>query len=317
MSKKASIFKQPLGSVFLLMLYFVSTQNLALAGYQLDPIRLEVKIPEGKRVAMTSLKVASTENEPIRLRVSLTDWLVDEKGILQLSDIPVVGSLMDRIRLNPKEFEILPGSRQIVRLAVSLPADAKAPCEYHSMVMLEDLKTATQHLAIGEGRQTSLFVKKRIGIALYIYYGDPKAKPLIKHFQVERSTLEKQQQTLKEEAKKEAMSLEAGIASHDTRPCLVHLEVINDGDRHSQLSGSVLALRSEGNGKEKVMAEFTPTALTNLFILPHQRFLGDIQLTTPEQLQTLPPGHYRFKLTLQQKNPDTADTFKAETEADL
>lgn len=272
---------------WLLMMVFLLALSPVWAGYQLDPIRLEVHIPPGKTLGTASLKITNTDLTSIRLKVYLNDWSVDPQGGLHLSEAPLPGSLMDKVRMNPQEFEVAPGESQTIRLAVSIP-DKEEPGEAHTMVMLEDMKTVSQHLEFKQGPKTSIDIKKRLGVAMYVYHGKPKPAPEIQAFNCE-------------------------IVNGEL---VGHVQIQNAGYMHTHLATS-LVLMPKSDTHHKDIVEIPPGSLQNIFILPKESFKNDVVLMNAEQLRKIPSGNYQVKLHLLSVNQHLPHPLKAESDVEI
>lgn len=249
----------------------------ALAGYQVDPLRIEMKISPRQRVGTTVVTVRNPSDETIRLKAYVADWKLDENGgLMVLDEPPGPFSITQHVRFNPKEFELPPHQKQSVRMAIMLPPDAQDG-EYHGMLFFEDLKTRTERMQTNvKGVNAAIEVKQRLGIAMYIYKGDVKPKVETGSF----SCVPGENGKLKTEI-------------------VIH----NNGNKHFRGTGSLFLTRKDAQESDaKTHIEIPVLDYKNLVIFPNSKLVINEIINTQDKPYKLTPGSYNVELNIAAKD---------------
>lgn len=246
------------------------------AAYTIDPLRIEVVVPEGSNVATTSVSVQNLEDEPIRLKAYLQNWSQGEDGSITLVETPSLNDIAQKVRFNPREFEIPGKSTQIVRLAVTLPENAPEG-EYRGMLFFEDLKTESQLLKTTKGYGASVQIKQRFGISMYVYKGVPLAEPKLLGFH---------------------------CSSVDGK-LVANIELQNQGKKHARLNAGMVILQKDANGDLKPFKEVAINEFRDIVVLPDNKRTVQ-QLIGPSATVTdLPHGQYVVELNIDSKEDES------------
>lgn len=258
------------------------------AEYQVDPLRIEVTLPEGKSVGTTAVTVRNTGEDTVRLKAYLSNWVMDETGKIQFTEETVSDGIMDKVRFNPKEFEIPVGQAQVVRLAVSLPADSPEG-EYRGILFFEDLKTTTQRLSVSKvGYSAAIELKQRLGIGVYTYKGKITPKPTLAQFgcRVDNGNL------------------------------VAELTIDNKGSKHYRGTGTFLVMQKDATGKATPFKEIPLQQAQDILILGGKKQTLSQVLSSPKD-PLLPPGKYAIELHLSSKEAPDLDPLESSADVDF
>lgn len=266
------------GFTLLVLLLQVGYQS-AVAFYQVDPMRLFVTVPKGRMVGTSAVTITNPGTEMIRLRAYTGYWDHDKNGGLVFMDKPTASSVTGSVRFNPREFEVPPGGKQVVRLAFPLGADA-VDGEYHSIVYFEDLKTSQQRVTLAPQQKLSavLNIKQQFAVVAYVYKGDLKPEIALPQYRCD---------------------LDQGRLKST-----MHLE--NLGTRHYRGSGSFLISRSDTPGSFEPVQEIPLEGFRDIVVLPKSKIELQQVLLNEDALSRLAPGDYKVELNLAEKNNSQA-----------
>ena len=251
-------------------------QPFAFASYTIDPLRIEVTVPDGSNVATTSVSVQNLDDDPIRLKAYLQNWSQDEAGNVTLLDTPGPNDIAEKVRFNPREFEIPGKSTQIVRLAISLPDNASAG-EYRGMLFFEDLKTESQLLKTAKGYGASVQIKQRFGISMYVYKGAPTPEPKLVSFN----------------------------CSAINGKLVASIELLNQGNKHARLNAGLVLMQKDNAGNLKPFKEVPINEYRDIVVLPNNKRKVEQLIGPSENLIELPHGQYIVRLNVDSKEDDS------------
>jgi len=162
--------------IFILSLFigFVAI-NKAFAqfagGVLVYPSVLEMEFPDNSKTFATKvIQVENPTNTPLRVRAYIEGWTLNPYGSIVFSDKPDKNALNDYIKFNPKEFDLAPGQKQMVRLASKLPAGNDG--EYRSIIFFETVNPKQEILNQAKDKlNINVSFKTRYGVAVYAYKG--------------------------------------------------------------------------------------------------------------------------------------------------
>ena len=93
---------------------------------QVNPVKLSLTATPGKPL-LRDIQVSNLGDQPIAVRVRLSDWRLSEDGELSLSPAgSSPASLADVIHFGPAEFTLTPGQTRWVHVTLTLPATGAA-----------------------------------------------------------------------------------------------------------------------------------------------------------------------------------------------
>jgi hypothetical protein len=242
------------------------------SSYFLDASRLEIQASPQTHVASGSVKVSSNSERTIRLKVIPRLWRLNPEGALVYTQPGQDGyNLLENIRVNPNEFELLPGQSRLVRFIVKVSPNAP-DAEYPFQLYFEPT-----NLLEPENQKSNTRVSNVLDVipvfttTVYTYQGDPKPKALVSQFGCGYQT--------------------------DSKKVSIDLTLNNEGGKHARLFGNVILSR-----KQKASAN----ALLEVLHLQNSALII-IFPNTPRQVQNLLPlknnqeleaGHYQLQLGL-------------------
>jgi P pilus assembly chaperone PapD len=134
-----------------------------------SPIRAELTVAAGE----AKTDVISVENrgdKPVRLRVTVADWYLTPDGspmFVKRGKAPEY-SMSDWIEVNPTEFELGEGGRQLLRYTLTVPPGTPA-AGYRTSILIETVPDTAR-----EGANVA-HINGRIGVILYDRVGTEPA----------------------------------------------------------------------------------------------------------------------------------------------
>jgi len=223
------------------------------------------------------IQVENPGNEIVRVRAYVKSWNLDDFGSVKFLETPDTYSLDNYIKFNPKEFDLLPGQKQGIRLTAKLPEGVDG--EFRSIIFFETVTSRKTALS-PDKNDLSIDVnfKSRYGIAVYAYKGKISRNAVI--------------EDLKFQKMEESNYLIAYIK--------------NEGNIHSNIEGEMSITSKSGTGEKKqFLARYTimPTSVQKYkILLPADLPKNDI---------------YNLKLRLTYKDKDDKEqAVEAETSLD-
>lgn len=234
--------------------------------------------------------VQNTSKAPIRIRTYVDAWELDKNGRLTFLKEPNENSLNNFIKFNPKEFDLAPDQKQIVRITAKLPEGTDG--EFRSMIFFETVKTKDEIVKNEDKNRLNLTINvtTRFGVTIFAYKGELTKNATLNNFRFE-----------KQEDKNYLIAT-----------------ISNDGNVHSVINGEVIITNLNTNEELKPV-------LFNRGVGPKQTH--DFLINLPEQ--SIMPGKYDAKLNLKyedfEKKPHTlaaettftVDTYKNSIKEDL
>lgn len=192
-----------------------------------SPSRFELQAKPTQRVGQ-SLQVFNLGATPTDVSVRTLDWTYSPEGNIGYVDQLLPNSCRPWVTLERKVIRVLPKTQSNFRFQVDVPADTpRTECRF--MLALEGVEAAHQAVIQSGGASLNLPVSGRIAIAVYVKVGGAV------------SALEVLQTGVSEIA---------GVRT----PVIT---VINKGDAHGRLEGSLDAVDAKG-GKYELLPEGTP-----------------------------------------------------------
>ncbi|MCD6232341.1 hypothetical protein J7K28_06955 [Candidatus Aerophobetes bacterium] len=175
---KKNLKMRMLGGILLLLevILFISFPLFASTKgtLRVEPVRFEFPLPRGYKHT-AALTVSNTYEYSIRLKAKVYDFDVDERGNmipLKASTTPL--SCSSWIKFNPREFEVSPGERQVVRFTVHAPKDAIAG-EHRCVIIFETPPVA---------KEGTVAVVLNIGVVVYAAVPEIKRSCKINNIEV-------------------------------------------------------------------------------------------------------------------------------------
>lgn len=128
----------------------------------LSPVRVEHAIPPGE-VWTDVATVENVSDQPLRARVTVADWYLERNGtpvFVKRGTRPRL-SMSGWIDVNPTEFEIGPGQKQVIRYTLTVPAGL-SHASYRAAVLVESLPDFA-----GTPDRNVAYLTARLGLILY------------------------------------------------------------------------------------------------------------------------------------------------------
>ena len=151
--------------------------------FDLRPTRLETEVNPGteKTVSFRVQTAASSAPSRETLVLQSTDWTVLEDGSLNYAE---PGTLKDSaspwIQFSPTAFALMPAMNQLVRITISVPANA-APGAYRTGIFVQERPPATP----ANVKVPTVFVRVRYAYILYVIVPPAKAQAELTAVEVE------------------------------------------------------------------------------------------------------------------------------------
>ncbi len=134
-----------------------------------DKIELDFT-KKNKRFISKVIHVENPTKKTLRIRSYVESWDLNENGSVVFLKGKNERSLKKYIKFNPREFDLAPGQKQLVRLMAKLPANASG--EYRSILFFETVNRRSQILQKDKGKiDINVNFKARYGVVLYAYKG--------------------------------------------------------------------------------------------------------------------------------------------------
>jgi len=148
----------------------------ARAALSISPAFVDVSLDKGRPTGRFEITNLGDETE--RFRINTMHFVFSKDGGLKQMR-PDEHSLAQWIRFNPKEFELRPKSRQVVRFVILAPGGLK-PGEYWAGMEVEPLKTTVGAGKDAAGRQFQIEVVSTILVPIFGTVGKTSARGLIR-----------------------------------------------------------------------------------------------------------------------------------------
>lgn len=225
-------------------------------------------------------KVIQVENpgsETVRVRAYVKSWNLDDFGAIKFLETPDIYSLDNYIKFNPKEFDLLPGQKQGIRLTAKLPEGVDG--EFRSIIFFETVISKKAALAPDKNDlSVDVNFKSRYGIAVYAYKGNISRNAVI------------------EDLKFQKMSENNYLIAY----------IKNEGNIHSNIEGEMLITPKSGaSEKKQFLARYT--------IMPSS--VQKYKILLPADLPRNDIYNLKLRLTYKDKY-DKEQVIEAETSLD-
>lgn len=176
--------------LFILSFLFSNKSYAGMTDFVVYPQYLEINYGNNSDTNQMLSKVIYVENlgkQPYRIKVYTENWDLDDTGGLVYDTKPNDFYLSPYLKFNPREFEIQPGQRRMVRVsALNIPLNK--PGEYRTLLYFEsDLPRKDLNVKTG----ISINYKARFGIVVYAYVGSIDNKIKITDLKTEKDTKKK------------------------------------------------------------------------------------------------------------------------------
>jgi hypothetical protein len=207
------------------------TSTAGAADYLLNPLKMEVKIPD-KGLVISNFVVQNASDKVIKLETHVKSWTQSENGAVLLTDSPENFNVEESVKLNPEQFELKPHQTKMIRFAVK--ASPELPVgEYRFQIGFtqpEALQPEMSQVVVNNDKSFSVSIPIRTGFALsvYAFKGTPKPHLTISDFQC-------------------AFDPEKGLM----KP---HAKILNDGTRHALIKATLVVNAKDPTGKFKPMS---------------------------------------------------------------
>ncbi|EKE04270.1 MAG: hypothetical protein ACD_20C00090G0010 [uncultured bacterium] len=159
--------------IFTLVTSFASHKAFAQfsSGVLVYPNVIELDFTNNKKFVSQVIQVENPTSEPFRIRAYVEGWDLNEYGGILFLDQPDKHSLNEYIKFNPKEFDVAPGQRQMIRLTAKLPEGVDG--EFRSIIFFETVNQKQEILKQSKGKiNLNVSFKTRYGVAVYAYKGN-------------------------------------------------------------------------------------------------------------------------------------------------
>ncbi len=134
-----------------------------------DKIELDFT-KKNKRFLSKVIHVENPTQKTLRIRSYVENWDLNENGSVVFLKGKNERSLKKHIKFNPREFDLAPGQKQLVRLMAKLPSNASG--EYRSIIFFETVTRKSQILEKDKNKiDINVNFKARYGVVLYAYKG--------------------------------------------------------------------------------------------------------------------------------------------------
>lgn len=150
-------------------LFFLSLPQVSLADISLTPSFVNVKMGSGKKRLSGKFEIVNTGDTEERYRVKANHFLFHEDGSFSVLE-PDENSLASWIKFNPKEFNLQPNTKRVVRYTI-IPKIKAADGLYWGVMELESLVPIAKTQKIGETNLTINFAQTVL-VPMFASIGD-------------------------------------------------------------------------------------------------------------------------------------------------
>jgi len=151
--------------------------------FDIRPARLETEVNPGTEKTVGFRVQTAAAYAPVRetLVIESTDWTVAEDGSLQYAEPGTwKNSASPWIRFSPAAFALIPAMNQLVRITVTVPANA-APGVYRTGIFVQERSPAAPPDVTGP----AVILRVRYAFFLYVIVPPVKAQAELTGFEVE------------------------------------------------------------------------------------------------------------------------------------
>lgn len=230
--------------LFLLMSYFITTQAMADIGI----FPQAVDFPENGKKRSQTLNIFNQSKNPQTYRVSMIEYTQDENGKYVKAET-VSNSAQKYLIYSPKQFTLMPGKMQAIRIARKSLGDAKDG-EYVSHMLVSEVEMP--HMKKDEKKQNDLTngendseEKKEISINIHTLFATSVPVTIYKGSNLSQAT---------------------DILSHNVSGNKLNLVLQRKGNVSSRLILKVLDDKGEEIGRAGPLRIYTPNGKRNLTI---------------------------------------------------
>lgn len=163
--------------LFALLIFLVPSHVLAPLSITMAPPRKEFFMG-GKKKAQEVIEIENKGYQPVRLKVYVSGFTIDEKGSLAFSSSD--RSAEEWIKVKPTELTIQPYDYNMVRYEVKVPDGAKDG-SYTASIMIEEIPPPDS-----DESRTHFLIKGRMAHIIYVNLGNPEYSCQVEWFKMER-----------------------------------------------------------------------------------------------------------------------------------
>lgn len=168
------IFKISIFYLFLLfvVLIFQPKGYCQFTGVIVYPNIVEIDFTKSSQKFLSkSVFIENNSANPIRIRAYVENWTVDDTGGVIFLPETESRALNNYLKFNPREFDIQPGQKQMVRITAKLPDGVDG--EFRSIIFFETISSKEQLLRPDSDKiNVVVNFKTRYGVTLYAYKGN-------------------------------------------------------------------------------------------------------------------------------------------------
>ncbi|HOP54406.1 MAG TPA: hypothetical protein PKX45_07220 [Bacillota bacterium] len=149
-----------------IVLLVFTTILTATASIQVEPAVFELFLNDEERIT-EAIRVTNFSQLPLTISVSAYDWYISESGEFAEARLGSLDStLQGHLRFNPRQFALLPGQTQIVRVTIDMPSEP--PLQRRSVIFFSTEQTSYTG-------QIQTVIQTVVGATLYVT--NRRAKP--------------------------------------------------------------------------------------------------------------------------------------------
>ena len=170
----------------IIITFYLALPNKAesqFGGVLVYPNIVELDFTGNRTFVSRAIQVENPTSKPFRVRAYVEGWNLTEYGGINFLSTPDKYSLNDNLKFNPREFDLLPGQRQMVRLTAKLPPEATG--EFRSIIFFETVNPKQDILNTNSKVNINVQFKTRYGVAVYAYKGDVTKSAVLQNFKFE------------------------------------------------------------------------------------------------------------------------------------
>ncbi len=144
------------------------------AEFYYEPTVLILPAPSGR--STTAVKITNPMGRSTRIQLSLSEWEIDKNNrmIFKPFNENDPDSIINYVKLSPRQITLGPKQQKVVRIATNLPASF-ADREYKLTLNMLELEAERKNIETGDkSRKFGLVVNKEVKASTYIWKGQAK-----------------------------------------------------------------------------------------------------------------------------------------------
>ncbi|MDJ0626149.1 MAG: hypothetical protein QNJ31_07270 [Candidatus Caenarcaniphilales bacterium] len=130
-----------------------------------------MEAPKGR--GSSSVTISNPTQQPVRIQLSLSAWeMTDESKIIIKDKDESKGSVIDFVKMNPRQFTIEPFKKRVIRIAAAIPPNFEDG-EYRLLLNILEIGAQRKKLNAPEKFNFGLIINRQVSAGTYVRKGNP------------------------------------------------------------------------------------------------------------------------------------------------